>query len=64
MPERYLKVAEVAERLALGRSNCYDLIQRGILPGVRIGRAIRVPESKLVEYLESLAIAPATRSTR
>ena len=64
MPERYLKVAEVAERLALGRTHCYDLIQRGILPGVRIGRAIRVPESKLVEYLESLTIAPPTRSAQ
>lgn len=59
MTDRMLKVHEVAERLALGRTHTYDLIQRGILPGVRIGRAVRVPEAKLAEYIDSLAIAPA-----
>jgi len=39
----WLTVPEVAEELRIPRSRCYELIQRGELPAVRVGeRSIRV----------------------
>ncbi|MBA3389708.1 MAG: helix-turn-helix domain-containing protein, partial [Rubrobacter sp.] len=39
----WLTVPEAAEELRIPRSRCYELIQRGDLPAVRIGvRSIRV----------------------
>ena len=42
-----LRLPEVAKRLGLGRSTVYELIQRGELPVVRVGRAVRVPAAAL-----------------
>ena len=47
-----LRLPEVATRLGLGRSTVYDLIQRGELPVVRVGRAIRVPVGALQRWVE------------
>jgi excisionase family DNA binding protein len=44
----WLTVPEVAEELHIPRTRCYDLIQRGELPAVRIGeRSIRVNRAEL-----------------
>lgn len=58
MAERYLKVPEAAERLAIGRTHAYDLITRGLLPYVRIGRSVRIPERALDEYLAARTVIP------
>jgi excisionase family DNA binding protein len=57
----WLTVPEVAEELRIPRSRCYELIQRGELPAVRIGeRSIRVNRAELVRFLlESRRIAGA-----
>ena len=47
-----LRLPEVATRLGLGRSTVYDLIQRGELPVVRVGRAVRVPVGALQRWVE------------
>jgi len=48
----WLTVPEVAEELRLPRSRCYELIQQGELPAVRIGeRSIRVNRQELERFL-------------
>jgi excisionase family DNA binding protein len=48
----WLTVPEAAEELRIPRTRCYELIQRGELPAVRIGeRSIRVNRSRLERFL-------------
>ena len=49
-----LTVSEAAERLGVGRSFLYGVIQRGGLPTVKLGRARRVPVSEIARYVERL----------
>lgn len=52
MPERIaLTVAETAEALDISRTSAYELIRRGDLPHIRIGRVIRVPAEALMEWV-------------
>ncbi len=43
----YYTVEEVAKVLKLKKSHTYKLIHSGVIPSVRLGRFIRVPESAL-----------------
>ena len=48
----WLRVPEAADLLGIPRSRCYDLIQHGDLPAVRIGeRSIRVNRRELERFL-------------
>jgi excisionase family DNA binding protein len=48
----WLRVPEAADLLGLPRTRCYELIQRGELPAVRIGeRSIRVNHTELERFL-------------
>jgi excisionase family DNA binding protein len=48
----WLTVPEAAEELHIPRTRCYELIQRGELPAVRIGeRSIRVNRRELEMFL-------------
>ncbi len=48
----WLTVPEAAEELRIPRTRCYELIQRGELPAVRIGeRSIRVNRHELEKFL-------------
>ena len=48
----WLTVPEAAVELRIPRTRCYELIQRGELPAVRIGeRSIRVNRSELERFL-------------
>ena len=48
----WLTVPEAAEELRIPRTRCYELIQRGELPAVRIGeRSIRVNRKELERFL-------------
>lgn len=49
-----LTVPEAAERLGVGRSFLYGVIQRGELSSVKLGRARRVPIAALEEFIERL----------
>lgn len=48
-----LTVAQVAAALHIGKNTAYDLIRTGQIPSLRIGRAIRVPEPALQEWITS-----------
>ena len=48
----WLRVPEAADLLGIPRSRCYELIQQGELPAVRIGeRSIRVNRTELEKFL-------------
>jgi excisionase family DNA binding protein len=48
----WLTVPEAAVELRIPRTRCYELIQRGELPAVRIGeRSIRVNRAELERFL-------------
>lgn len=42
---------QVAQKLNISKSFAYRLMQRGELPFVQIGRAVRVRESDLRQYI-------------
>jgi excisionase family DNA binding protein len=47
-----MKVPEVAAVLRVGRNAAYELIQRGELQAVHIGRSVRVTRWALEAYLQ------------
>jgi excisionase family DNA binding protein len=49
---RLLKIGEVAERLAIGRSLAYGLVSSGAIRSVRVTeRAVRVSEEDLAAFI-------------
>lgn len=48
-----LRVEEVAEALAVGRSAVYELIRTGQIPAVKIGRSTRVSLESLQRWIRS-----------
>jgi len=55
--DELLKVVEVAELLRVSESTVRNLIKRGAFPTVRIGRAMRVKGSDVVEYVKSCTVS-------
>jgi excisionase family DNA binding protein len=53
LPRPLLDVMEVAHILHISRSNCYLLIQRGLLPSIRLGRSRRVRPVDLEQFISS-----------
>jgi prophage regulatory protein len=51
MEKLLLKPTEVAEIIGLGRSKTYELIAKGSVPSVRIGKCVRVPVDGLREWV-------------
>ena len=49
--EKILTVAEVSEILRIGEKTIRDLLRAGELPGVKIGKAWRIPEDALKKYI-------------
>ena len=48
----WLKVPEVAQVLRIARSRAYELVGKGEIPSVRIGRSVRVSRRELDRWLE------------
>jgi excisionase family DNA binding protein len=48
---RLLTVKEAAELLRVTQARTYQLLRSGFIPGVRIGRQIRVDESALHQWV-------------
>lgn len=54
-----LRVSDVCQRLAIGRSKLYELIREGRLPVIHIGRSIRIPSAAIESFVDAL-VAEAT----
>ena len=55
MERLLLRAEEVAETLGIGRSKTYELMASGVLPVIRIGRAVRVPSDRLRAWIKRRA---------
>ena len=49
-----LTVMETAEKLKVGKSTVYNILQSGELPAVRIRSAWRIRETDLEDYVERM----------
>ncbi len=49
---KLLLAEEVADLLRVSRSRVYELIRQGVVPGVHVGRQVRVPEEGLRRWIE------------
>lgn len=52
MKRLLLRPEEVQEALGIGRSKFYELIAKGELPSVRIGRLVRVPVAGIEQWVQ------------
>ena len=50
---RLLTVNDIAQRLQISQSFAYALMQRGEIPTVRLGRAVRVRPQDLEDFISS-----------
>jgi excisionase family DNA binding protein len=55
-----LRVTEAARMLSIGRTKMYEMAEKGDVPVVRIGTAVRIPRKRLLEWIEQHT-APAER---
>jgi excisionase family DNA binding protein len=46
-----LTIEETAKILRISKSRCYDLVRRGLVPSMHVGKQIRVPLVRLEEYI-------------
>ena len=49
---RLLLAPEAAELLRVTPNRMYELARRNMIPAVRLGRQVRFPEAKLLEWIE------------
>jgi putative molybdopterin biosynthesis protein len=49
--DELLRPVEVQRLLRVGRSKVYEMIARGELPVVRIGRVVRIPRRELERWI-------------
>jgi excisionase family DNA binding protein len=61
MERLFLKPAEAAELLGVGRTTVYTLIASGSLPAVRVGRSLRVPLAGLRAWAERRGTGTVTQ---
>ena len=55
MGEQLLLTPETAaDRLSIGRSQMYELMRRGEVQSVKIGRLRRIPATSLTDYIAAL----------
>ncbi len=52
MDKALLTVEEAAEQLSLGRTKTYELVQKGLLPSISIGRARRIPATAVAAFIQ------------
>ncbi|MFI1740866.1 excisionase family DNA-binding protein [Streptomyces sioyaensis] len=60
-PERYLTVAEVAERLGTTERFPRRLVAERRIAFVKVGRHVRIAESVLAAYIADRTVQPARR---
>lgn len=61
MAERYLSVAQVAERLGTTERFPRRLVAERRITFVKVGRHVRIPESALTAFIDANTVQPARR---
>lgn len=56
-----LTVPEAARLLRVSRNLAYDLVARGELPSLRLGRVIRIPTQALLDWLQRQSAGSLSR---
>lgn len=64
MPEKYLSIREVAERLGTTERFPRRLIEERRIEFTRFGRHVRIAESVLNDYIAACTVAPIRRANR
>ncbi len=64
MAERFLSVAQVAERLGTTERFPRRLIEERRITFVKVGRHVRIPESALDAYVTANTVLPVARRLR
>lgn len=59
-----LHVTDAARLLGIGTTLAYDLVGRGVLPHVRLGRAVRVPRAALEAWIAATPASCRRRAYR
>ena len=57
-PRVLYTVAQVAEILCIGRSKTYELVMRGDIASITIGRLRRIPASEIARFIDLPASMP------
>ena len=52
---KLLKIPEVMDKLSISRSTLHELMKSGKVPVVRLGRAVRIPETVVAKLMEPTA---------
>ena len=52
-----LSIEEAAVRLGISRALAYELVRRGELPRLRLGRRIVIPLKALEEFVDAATVA-------
>jgi len=53
-----LRVVEAAKLMSLSRTKVYEMAEKGEIPVVRIGTAIRIPRKRLLEWIDQRTSTP------
>jgi excisionase family DNA binding protein len=62
-PSELLSIAQVCQKLAMGKSWVHQRIRSGEIPSVRLGRNIRIKRADLEKYLENHRQGPQGQNT-
>lgn len=49
--EDIMTISDVAEALFIGKNRTYELLNKGIIKGFRIGRVWKIPKEAVREYI-------------
>lgn len=64
-PDQFLTVIEIAALLRVSRATVYRLLHAGRLPGMRVGKSMRVSRRAVEDYLHNSPISSTrTESSR
>lgn len=47
-----LSISDLRTALGIGRTKAYELVNSGELRSIRVGNAIRIPKSSLLDYVK------------
>jgi excisionase family DNA binding protein len=53
-----LRVVEASRLMSLSRTKVYEMAEKGEIPVIRIGTAVRIPRKKLLLWIEQRTVSP------